>query len=222
MPPWAVEPIKAPIRWRTRPDSNRRPNAPQAFALSKLCNESAISDMRALNVDCEPVCIHAQADYRSTPERDSYCMNLGAKNTGRVLAAGCGSCGACRAASRDAGVATIIGAVSTASACFFGIGVPPLPSLSGQRQHAAAIHTTPRLDAPGSRRLRMVATVQGLTMRLQRRTACHLPAQESRPSAAPPSGYGPSQRRESGPPSRTCLWGGGRTLATWYLQGPIR
>ena len=26
---------------RTRSDSNRRPNAPQAFALSKLCNESS-------------------------------------------------------------------------------------------------------------------------------------------------------------------------------------
>ena len=38
---------------RTRPDSNRRPNAPQAFALSKLCNESENFGKRTLNLDCD-------------------------------------------------------------------------------------------------------------------------------------------------------------------------
>ena len=37
---------------RTRPDSNRRPNAPQAFALSKLCNESEKFGKFTLNLDC--------------------------------------------------------------------------------------------------------------------------------------------------------------------------
>ena len=37
---------------RTRPDSNRRPNAPQAFALSKLCNESNKECCIRLNLDC--------------------------------------------------------------------------------------------------------------------------------------------------------------------------
>ncbi len=37
---------------RTRPDSNRRPNAPQAFALSKLCNESKDGWAPWLNLDC--------------------------------------------------------------------------------------------------------------------------------------------------------------------------
>lgn len=38
---------------RTRSDSNRRPNAPQAFALSKLCNESENFGKCALNLDCD-------------------------------------------------------------------------------------------------------------------------------------------------------------------------
>ena len=32
--------ISSIIKKRARPDLNRGPNAPQAFALSKLCNES--------------------------------------------------------------------------------------------------------------------------------------------------------------------------------------
>ena len=40
------------IEERTRSDSNRRPNAPQAFALSMLCNESENSDNSTLNLDC--------------------------------------------------------------------------------------------------------------------------------------------------------------------------